>query len=1343
MIDLNKIKGREALSKLITYKGKNPYLINFREELKRNSKLTLTNNQETYILENYNKEIIKIDRVVSISKFIGEELKAKYDLKFVPERMYFGFILAETDKSYHVYGRLTVKQSSSAMYWIPKTQVMEDPYFTPVDITVDFKKYIDIDSMNRTPFGYQEDGVKFLLSRNKCILADDMGLGKCISTSESVYCPTGKVKMGDLKIGDYVIGSDGKKTKVLEVHPQPKRELFKITFNDGYYTTCCGEHMWTVTSNNGSVNNKNRPVRYTNLTVEQMLNQDLELEQIGFGWNEKRPYKFKTYYKLKNGDNKWQIPIVKPIEFENEYNLPIEPYLLGVALGDGHINKYGCLKIQLHKDDFDEIFNKQPINEISSTDNKRCNSINILKSEIINLKLNGSLSHTKFIPEIYKYTSVEDRLSILQGLMDTDGHCMKSKNGNFNGTEYCSVSEQLSNDVAEIVHSLGGIVRKRSKIGSYKKPDGTKVICKLAYRLNIKLPKGMNPFRLKRKADEYNTPEKYKVGRYIKNIESIGDGDSVCIKVDAEDSLFVINHGIVTHNTYQSIIAAIECEAKKVLIITPSSTKINWKREIEMFGERSISMVNSFNWKSSKFTIVNYDILKNFHTITPSRKAERDAITHWVRDMYNENFDLIICDEAHKLKDNKSKRGAIVLELSKNPLTKRIWLLTGTPVANRPKDFYSLLNIIDSPLGANWDFYMKRYCDAKYIYKQNPNPDGKPKKILVTNGESNLDELSIKSRNYVLRRLKTDSLDLPEKLVTPLYNELTASQRIDYEYLWEAYMLERAANKKRGTPDRALVEIMLLRKFMAQTSIPNTIELAEDAIEEGQKVVIFTTFNEELQELAEHFGNSCVIHNGSMSDKDKQISVDRFQTNDKVKVFIGNIISAGVGITLTKGTVVIFNSFDWVPGNNEQAEDRCVFGNQLIMTNRGYVMIEDIKIGDFVYTHKGNFKEVIDTHTHLERNKTRVDIDAFGYNDKLSLTNDHKVYVYDSKVDEFKWVEAGVLDITKHRLTLKSNNQPLNGKEYLDVINYTDEFFINNYGVKQRNGRLKKLPEMVILTNELLYAFGFFIAEGWAVNGNSSKSASVNVCQKIDNNKMYDASVYIINIIKEAFNIDSYEEYVDKNGCKTCTIYSKDLSINFNNWFGKGVKNKCLPDWVDELNVEQLENLLDGYYHGDGYRRKNTQQAVTASNKLGSQLIRYNANLGRGVTLKIVDNLYYNVEYTVDINNKLNRIYKVGEHLTYPIKTIHISKPKRGEERVYDLSVKDDHSFVVGGYNVHNCYRIGQTSMVNIYYQLFEDTINTRMWYTLSRKRDIINQIIGTGTAKEMVKLIDYVIEND
>ena len=1323
MISLSDIRGRSAITLLEKYEGINPYLRRLKGEYIKNKKLALTETQSKYIVDNHEREPQYINRVVGITAYLGEELKRVENLSFTPEKILIEFILAETDKSYHVYGKLKQNQKESKMYWIPKTQVNDDPYFEKIHVDVDLSKYNEILSKyGKTLYKHQEDGIKFLLSRNGCILADDMGLGKGLITSTLVITPTGVKCFGDLKVGDKIIGSDGKPCNITGVYPQGVKDIYKITFNDGYHITTDGSHLWTVSTNNSGENSKNRENRYITISTEQMLDENLVLEQKGTGWNEKRPYKFKTFYKQKNGDSKWQIPIVKPIEFENNDILPIEPYLLGLGLGDGSFkNKF--IRFTLHKDDFDEMLGGFNFKETKNKPNCRTCSINIGLS-LYDLKLEHTRSDTKFIPDIYKYSSIENRLAILQGLMDTDGHCMKSKQGFFVGTEYCTVSEKLADDVAEIVHSLGGIVRKKSKIGKYKKEDGTVVECKKAYRLNIKLPNEFNPFRLKRKVNDYNPPKKYKIGRYIKNIEPCGKGETVCIAVDAPDKLYVTEHAIVTHNTTQSVIAALESGAEKILIVTTSSTKINWEREINVFCNET-TIIDGKKWDSNKFTIINFDILKNFHSLPVVKKRkEGEPEPILIRDIVNTKFDLCIVDEAHNLKNNDSIRGKIMVDVCVKYNIPKVWLLTGTPVANRPMDFFNLLKLIKSPIAENWKHYAVRYCDGRQFFRTLKN--GQRKQIWLTDGASNLEELANKTKNILLRRLKTDAIDMPDKIVTPMYHQLDFKGWKMYHQLWDEYVeMKKKLGKRTMESQKDLVELILLRQFIAIQAIPYTIEMIENALEMGRKVIVFTSFSEEQEIIANHFGKNAVRHNGSMSNTKKQHSVDQFQNNDKIKVFIGNIKSAGVGITLTEATVVIFNSFDWVPGNNEQAEDRCVFGGQLVMTNEGYKLIEDINIGDFVYTHNGNFKKVINTHTHLERKKTRVDIDAFGYNNKLSLTNDHKVYVYDNKDNDFKWIECGSLDINTHRLTLKSNNQPLKRKEYLDVINYIDTSFTNNYSVKQINGRLKELPEKVVLTNDLLYAFGFFIAEGWAIEKNIDKSASVNICQKIDNKKMLDASVYIINIIKQSFNIESHGEYIDKNNCKTCTIYSKNLAINFNNWFGKGIKNKQLPDWVDELNNEQLENLLEGYYHGDGYRRKNTQEAVTVSTKLGSQLIRYNANLDRGICLKVVKGIYYDIEYTNDINNKLNRVYKIGDYITFPIKSLYISKPKRGEERVYDLSVEDDHSFVIGNYNVHNCYRIGQNNDVNVYYQLFEDTISTRMWEMLRNKKDVISTIMG------------------
>jgi SNF2 family DNA or RNA helicase len=250
----------------------------------------------------------------------------------------------------------------------------------------------------------------------------------------------------------------------------------------------------------------------------------------------------------------------------------------------------------------------------------------------------------------------------------------------------------------------------------------------------------------------------------------------------------------------------------------------------------------------------------------------------------------------------------------------RVWLLTGTPIKNKTFNYFSLLKLVKSPIAENWHYYIKRYCDAKQVYRTAKN--GKKKKVFIANGASNLEELHLKTKNLLLVQNKEEAGDMPDKTITPLYYDLTDKQRDEYNSLWEEYLIKRKKEGKRGNIEKDLVELILLRQYIAKQTIPKTIELTENILNQDQKVVIFTNFTEELMELKAHFGDLCVVHNGKMTDKGKQESVDRFQNDENVKVFIGHIISAGVGITLTASNILIFNSFDWVNSNNLQAEDR-------------------------------------------------------------------------------------------------------------------------------------------------------------------------------------------------------------------------------------------------------------------------------------------------------------------------------------------------------------------------------------------------------------------------------------
>ncbi len=400
--------------------------------------------------------------------------------------------------------------------------------------------------------------------------------------------------------------------------------------------------------------------------------------------------------------------------------------------------------------------------------------------------------------------------------------------------------------------------------------------------------------------------------------------------------------------TYQSIVAALEIEAERVLIVCPSSLKINWMREVQNFCE-DVSIIKGKHWDPDRFTIINYDILKNFHTIEEKGKKYEDWELR--REIVEFNPDLIILDEAHFVKNHKSIRGKILKDISKRFKTERVWLLTGTPIANRPMDYFNLLSIIDSPVTNNWVHYAKTYCEGMRFKKAG-------RFIWVTTGASNLEELSTKTKRTILRRKKEDVLDLPEKLITPVYLEL---ENVDgYKNVWNEYMEQRKLDGKKGNPAKDLVEMTLLRTFIAMETVPYTIEKTEEALELNKKTIIFCNFNDEMDSFINHFGDKCVCVRGGMSDKQKQRSVDRFQEDDSCMVFVGQIKAAGVGLTLTKAEIVIMNSLDWVPGNHEQAEDRAYRIGQKETVNIYYMLIDDT-IDTLVWNILNEKKKVIGT----------------------------------------------------------------------------------------------------------------------------------------------------------------------------------------------------------------------------------------------------------------------------------------------------------------------------------------------------------------------------------------------
>jgi len=407
-----------------------------------------------------------------------------------------------------------------------------------------------------------------------------------------------------------------------------------------------------------------------------------------------------------------------------------------------------------------------------------------------------------------------------------------------------------------------------------------------------------------------------------------------------ENKKFILADDMGLGKTTSTIIAALESGAKKILIICPATLKINWKREIENYSDKSVYIAEGKNFSGdADFVIINYDIIKNFHDTKKKTNSQ----------IMDANFDLVVVDEAHYIKNATAQRTKLINDLVKN--IDRLWLLTGTPMTSRPMDYFNLLSLVESPVAKNWLAYAVRYCQGYQF-----NAGGR--KIWNVTGASNLEELRDRTAGLTLRRLKENVLDLPDKIITPIY--LRLKSKMYEEIMGEYYDWYDKNPEESKSLTVQFTKLTKIRQVIADEKISQTIELAENILEQGKKVIIFCNFTDSLEKITEHFGNMAVKLNGSMSKVEKQYSVDQFQDNDKIKVFVGNIRAAGVGITLTAAEAVIFNDLSFLPSDHAQAEDRSYRYGQKNNVLVYYPIFEN-SIEGIIYDILNNKKQVIAT----------------------------------------------------------------------------------------------------------------------------------------------------------------------------------------------------------------------------------------------------------------------------------------------------------------------------------------------------------------------------------------------
>lgn len=345
---------------------------------------------------------------------------------------------------------------------------------------------------------------------------------------------------------------------------------------------------------------------------------------------------------------------------------------------------------------------------------------------------------------------------------------------------------------------------------------------------------------------------------------------------------------------------------RKVLVVCPASLRLNWSREFSKWSVRPIKIAVVNGGKPSDLPTAPWDVLVvNYDVLAKHRK--------WV-DAFA--IDLLICDEAHYLKNPKANRTKAVLgqrvkgvEKARGIQARRKLFLTGTPIVNRPVELWPLVEALDpADLGRNFFGYAQRFCDAK----QN-------KWGWDFSGASHLEELQRKLREkFMVRRLKADVLaELPAKrrqvIEIPANGDADlAARSLEIMEAWEE--LDGEAKSV------AFTEMSRVRHELGVAKIPHVVAHLTDCLESGP-VVCFAHHRDVIDGIKAAFPDAVTL-TGETAMAERQAAVDAFQAG-RAQLFVGNIQAAGVGITLTRSAHVVFAELDWVPGNLSQAEDRC------------------------------------------------------------------------------------------------------------------------------------------------------------------------------------------------------------------------------------------------------------------------------------------------------------------------------------------------------------------------------------------------------------------------------------
>lgn len=733
------------------------------------------------------------------------------------------------------------------------------------------------------------------MMQDATMLALDMGPQPL---DAKVLTPNGFAEMGQIKIGDEVIGQNGRPTRVVgTLDNLGKREVFRVIFKDGTETRCTADHLWTVRT----ANDKAKGYGWRTFPLKHLLSLGLMVK----GSTQERQ------------NARWFVPTVDAVEYTpSPDKLPIDPWILGILLGNG------CFGTGVSLSTSDEWLLKEAARILGPGyrfSQRTSNSYdwgiafngygNPLVRALRSMGIYLCRSYTKFVPHEYLYASVDERLSLLQGLVDTDGYVSPS-----GLVEYTSASEQLAKDVLFLVRSLGGygvINPKTLNTGPYKGNT--------YYRVHFRLSNGMPPCRTPYKLKNWK-PKKITLDRAIVDVVPDGVEEVRCIQVANEDGLYLTDSFIVTHNCGKSKVAidvAQNMMALRVLVLCPKSVVSVWPRELEKHCAVSFrTWALRKDWTVEKkarhlkkflesperaFVVVNYD--------SAWREGMRQVLL-------KQKWDLVICDESHRIKGHTAKASKFAAQLTK--VSKKRICLTGTPLPHSPMDAFAQYRFLDP--GIYGDSFPKFRAEFALM-------GGYLNKQIVK--YINPDRFNKRFYSIAYRVMADDVLDLPEFVDEPRTCDLTGEAKRVYRELETEFVAKIEDGEI--TVNNALVHMLRLAQVTGGAVKNDDGEvvvvgsdkarLLDEVVEDlpnGEPFVVFGRFHHDLDTIrgvCEARGLTC----GELSGRRNDLA--EWQ-DGRMDVLVVQIQAGGVGVDVTRSRVAIYYSLDFNLGNYLQSRAR-------------------------------------------------------------------------------------------------------------------------------------------------------------------------------------------------------------------------------------------------------------------------------------------------------------------------------------------------------------------------------------------------------------------------------------